>query len=325
MNLHSRKVVLRTGIEISELGLGTAPLAGLFTSVSETQSQSVIRAALAAGIRYFDCAPHYGKGIAEQRLGLGLKGIPRSKFVISTKVGRLLVPGDGSNDVDFADADSHLIRVFDFSAKGVELSLKESMERLGLDQIEMVLIHDPDDYGDQALTEAFPALEKMRRAGLIKAIGVGMNQSALPTRFVRETEIDFVMIAGRYTLLDQSSILDLLPAALERGVDVIAAGVFNSGILANPVPGAFFHYAPASPEVRAYALKLEELLEEFGVTLEQAASQFPMQHPAIKAVVVGCRTETEVKVNINAFDAAIPQSAWNSLAKFIDGSGGLHG
>lgn len=325
MNLHSRKVVLRTGVEISELGLGTAPLAGLFTSVSETQSQSVIQAAVAAGIRYFDCAPHYGKGIAERRLGLGLKGIPRNKFVISTKVGRLLVPGDGSDDADFADADSHLIRVFDFSARGVERSLKESMERLGLDQIEMVLIHDPDDHGDQAITEAFPALEKMRRAELIKAIGVGMNQSALPTRFVRETEIDFVMIAGRYTLLDQSSALDLLPAALERGVDVIAAGVFNSGILANPVPGAFFHYAPASPEVLAYALKLEELLEEFGVTLEQAAIQFPMQHPAIKAVVIGCRTETEVKVNINAFDTAIPQPAWDSLAKFIVSSGGLHG
>lgn len=325
MNLHSRKVVLRTGVEISELGLGTAPLGGLFTAVSDDQSGSVIEKALDVGIRYFDTAPHYGKGTAERRLGVGLIGVPRNKFVISTKVGRLLVAGDGSIDADFADADSHLIRVFDFSAQGVERSLKESLERMALDQIEMVLIHDPDDHAEQAIEEAFPALEKMRDAGLIKAIGVGMNQSALPTRFVRETDIDFVLIAGRYTLLDQSAALDLLPTALKRGVDIIAAGVFNSGILANPVPGSFFNYAPASPKVLAHVLKLEELLAEFDITLEQAAIQFPMQHPAVKAVVVGCRTEAEVKVNINAFDVAIPQSAWSSLAKFIQDEGGFSG
>jgi D-threo-aldose 1-dehydrogenase len=324
MNLHSGRVTLRGGIEISQLGLGTAPLGGMFTSVTEDESRGVIEAALDAGIKYFDTAPHYGKGTAERRLGVALHGISREKFVISTKVGRLLVPGDGSADADFADASAELMRTFDFSASGIERSLEGSLERLGIDQVEMLLIHDPDDHADQAISEAFPALIKMRNAGIIKAIGVGMNQSAIPTRFVNETDIDFVLIAGRYTLLDQSAGVDLLPAALRRGVDVIAAGVFNSGILANPVPGAFFHYAPASVQVISYAQRLKQLLDKFDVTLEQAAIQFPMTHPAVKAVVVGCRSRDEVRASIGAFDATIPPKVWEAVSDFIESTGGLH-
>jgi len=322
---HSRKVDIGRGCYITQLGLGTAPLGGLFTSVSESQGAALVRTALASGIHYFDTAPHYGKGTAERRLGSALTGLPRSSFVISTKVGRLLVPSDGSVDPDFADADTSTMRVFDFSANGVVQSLEESLERLGLDSVEMVLIHDPDEYPDIAIAEGFPALAKLRDQGIIKTIGVGMNQSAIPTRFVKETDIDFVLIAGRYTLLDQSAAEDLLPAALERGVSIIAAGVFNSGVLANPVPGSHFNYAPASPEVIAQAQALESLFEEFGVTLEQAAIQFPIQHPAVKAVLVGCRTELEVKTNIAAFDTNIPQTAWSALSKFISKNGGFNG
>ena len=322
---HSRKVDIGRGCMVTQLGLGTAPLGGLFTSVTESQGDALVRTALASGIHYFDTAPHYGKGTSERRLGAALSGLPRSSFVISTKVGRLLVPSDGSVDPDFADADTSTMRVFDFSAQGVVQSLEESLVRLGLDSVEMVLIHDPDDFADQAISEAFPALAKLREQGIIKAIGVGMNQSAIPTRFVQETDIDFVLIAGRYTLLDQSATMDLLPAALARGVSIIAAGVFNSGVLANPVPGSHFNYAPASPAIIAKAQAMEILFEEFGVTLEQAAVQFPLQHPAVKSVLVGCRTELEVKANIAAFDTDIPQSAWNALDKFLTTNGGANG
>lgn len=322
---HSRTVEIGRGCQITQLGLGTAPLGGLFTSVSDAQGAALIRTALATDIHYFDTAPHYGKGIAERRLGAALSGLPRSSFVISTKVGRLLVPSEASVDPDFADADTSSTRVFDFSAQGVVQSLEESLVRLGLDSVEMVLIHDPDDHADQAIGEAFPALAQLRDQGIIKAIGVGMNQSAIPTRFVKETDIDFVLIAGRYTLLDQSAALDLLPAALERGVSIIAAGVFNSGVLASPVPGAHYNYELASAEIIARAQALETLFEEFGVTLEQAAVQFPLQHPAIKSVLVGCRTEQEVKANIAAFDSTIPQSAWSALSKFLSKAGGVNG
>ncbi len=322
---HSRKVDIGRGCLITQLGLGTAPLGGLFTSVSESQGDALVRTALASGIHYFDTAPHYGKGTAERRLGAALAGLPRSSFVISTKVGRLLVPSDGTVDPDFADADSTTMRVFDFSAQGVVQSLEESLARLGLESVEMVLIHDPDDHADQAIKVGYPALAKLRDQGIIKAIGVGMNQSAIPTRFVKETDIDFVLIAGRYTLLDQSAAEDLLPAAIDRGVSIIAAGVFNSGVLANPVPGSHFNYAPATSEIIAQAQALEALFEEFGVTLEQAAVQFPLQHPAVKAVLVGCRTEQEVKANIAAFDTEIPQSAWSALHKFIATNGGVNG
>ncbi len=322
---HSQSVSLHNGVSISKLGLGTAPLGGLYTSVSEDASKDVVQTALKSGITYFDTAPHYGKGTAERRLGAALSSVPRDAFVISTKVGRLLVPADGSSDSDFADADDTTIRVFDFSSDGVTRSLEESLDRLGIDHVEMVLIHDPDDHADQAIHEAFPALARLREAGKIKAIGVGMNQSAIPTRFVRETSIDFVLIAGRYTLLDQSAAEDLLPAALEHGVDVIAAGVFNSGILANPVSGSHFNYAPASASAIDYAQKLQDVLRPFGVTLEEAAIQFPLQHRAIKAVLVGCRSDVEVRANIAAFDKEIPASAWDAVKDFAHSSGGFRG
>ena len=165
------------------------------------------------------------------------------------------------------------------------------------------------------MKEAYPALERMRSQGLIKAIGVGMNQSAIPTRFVNETDIDLVLIAGRYTLLDQSAALDLLPAALERGVDVIAAGVLNSGILANPVPGATYDYAPASPTILTKALRIKSILNNHGVSLASAALQFPLRHPSVKAVLVGCRSAQEVIDNTQAFDESVPESIWQELAQ----------
>lgn len=312
---HAAQLKLNTGTSISRLGLGAAALGGLYSTVSETDAESVVRTALDCGITYIDTAPHYGKGTSERRLGRYLQGVPRSNYVLSTKVGRLLVPTTDGHDEYFADADESVERVFDFSASGIERSLEESLLRLNQDFVEIAFIHDPDDYADQAINEAYPALERLRARGLIKSIGVGMNQTAIPTRFINETDIDVVLIAGRYSLLDQSAELDLLPAASRKNVSVIVGGVFNSGILANPVPGSMYEYAPASEKVLERTRAINEVLLEFNVDIAQAALQFPFQHPAVKSVLVGCRSASEVRANVGHFNNPVPDEAWEVLAQ----------
>jgi D-threo-aldose 1-dehydrogenase len=315
---HDDVVRLRTGLEISRFGLGTATLGGLYTSISDEDANSTVSTALNCGVTYIDTAPHYGKGSSERRLAKALAG--KTGFHLSTKIGRILIPAINSVDPDFADTDTSVVRSFDYSASGVERSIKESLERLEMDHVDIVYIHDPDDeiYIEQSIKEAYPALEKMRDQGLIKAIGVGMNQSAVPTRFVNETDIDMVLIAGRFTLLDQSAERDLLPAALKRGVDVIAAGVLNSGILANPVAGARYDYAPASQEILERAQKIKSILDKSGVSIMSAALQFPLRHPSVKAVLVGCRNSQEVLDNTAAFDVEIPEDVWQDLAQLSE-------
>lgn len=310
---HDDAVTLRGGVKVSRLSLGTAAFGGLFSSVSDEECTATIHASLDAGINFIDTAPHYGKGTSERRTGIALKQRERSTFVISTKVGRLLVTS--KNDIDnlFLDADNTVERKFDFSATGVRSSLEASLERLGLDSVDVLFIHDPDADPDAAIFEAYPQLERMRSEGIIKAIGIGMNQCEIPTRFIKETDIDLVLIAGRYSLLDQSAATELLPLALERNVDVIAAGVFNSGILANPVKGATFDYLPASDELLARAVRIREVLTGHRVSLTAAAMQFPFQHPAVKSVLVGCRNLAEVKGNISEFNKTIPNKVWQDL------------
>lgn len=315
---HRQRVEIAPGVSISKMGIGTAPFGGLYTSMSESDAADVVRTAMDNGINYFDTAPHYGKGTSERRLGSLLKNYPRSSYIFSTKIGRILVPTANDADPDFADAEKGVERVFDFSAQGVERSIKDSLERMGADSIDIVFIHDPDDHADWAITEAYPALEKMRDQGVIKAIGVGMNQSAIPTRFVNETGIDLVLIAGRYTLLDQSADKDLLPAALKKGVSIIAAGVYNSGILANPVAGATYDYAPASPAIIERAQNIAAILKEQGVSLSRAALQYPLRHKAVKALLVGCRSAEEVQANYTALDEAVPASAWAALDEYLE-------
>ena len=279
---HNDKVRLRTGVEVSRLSLGTAALGGLYTSVSDADCTDTVLAAIDNGINFIDTAPHYGKGTSEVRIGKALAGRDRSTFVISTKIGRLLVPSTTDIDDFFMDADNTVERKFDFSAGGVRQSLEGSLERLGLDSVEILFIHDPDANADEAILEAYPELDRMRSEGIIKAIGVGMNQCETPTRIIKETDIDMVLIAGRYSLLDQKAMRELLPTAQARNVDIIAAGVFNSGILANPVKGATYDYAPASDELLAKAVRIREVLEGHQVSLTSAALQFPLRHPAVK-------------------------------------------
>jgi D-threo-aldose 1-dehydrogenase len=315
---HDSLMTVRGGVQISKFGLGTATFGGLFNSMSDEDSKAVVQTALDLGVRYFDTAPHYGKGASERRAGKLLSGYSRNSFVLSTKVGRLLVPQPkGDIDPDFADADTSVERLFDFSAAGIERSFKESLDRLGLDSVEIVFIHDPDDHADEAIHVGYPALERLRSQGLIKSIGVGMNQVAVPLRFVQETDIDVVLIAGRYTLLDQSAGVELLPAAQKKGVSVIAAGALNSGVLANPVAGAHYDYAPASPQIIQRAQTLKSLFERYGSTLSQSAFQFPIRNPAVTGILVGCRSEKEVRENVASFNQTVPDAAWEEFDTFI--------
>jgi D-threo-aldose 1-dehydrogenase len=314
---HSDKVTLRTGVEISRLSLGTAAIGGLYTSVSVEDCTETILTAVDNGINFIDTAPHYGKGTSERRIGRALAGRDRSTFVISTKIGRLLVPSTTDIDDFFMDADNTVERKFDFSASGVRQSLEGSLERLGMDSVEVLFIHDPDENADAAIIEAYPELDRMRSEGIIKAIGVGMNQCETPTRVIKETDIDMVLIAGRYSLLDQRALNELLPTALERNVDIIAAGVFNSGILANPVKGATYDYVPASDELLAKAVRIREVLDGHQVSLTSAALQFPLRHPAVKSVLVGCRSAAEVKTNIEAFNTPIENKVWDDLVSVL--------
>lgn len=302
----------RSGLKITRLGLGTAPIGGMYTSVAEEDATRLVRAACDAGIRFFDVAPFYGHGVAERRLGQGLREAGASEVVVSTKVGRLLVKGAAVVPGIYADAAPEQ-PVFDYSADGVRASLESSLERLGLDHVDAVLIHDPDFHEEQALRSAYPALEQLRAEGVVKVIGLGMNQTRIPTRFVRETDIDVVLIAGRFTLLDQQAQDDLLPAAAERGVAILAAGVFNSGILADPRPGTTYNYEPAPAELIGRAVAIRTLLKEFDVPLTAAALQFPLRHPAVAVVLTGARHRDELVSNIDDFDRDIPEECWSAL------------
>jgi aryl-alcohol dehydrogenase-like predicted oxidoreductase len=303
----------RSDVTVSRLGLGTAPLAGLFSAVAEEQAAAALETAWAAGIRYFDTAPHYGAGLAERRLGAFLASRPRAECTVSTKVGRLLVPGEAAPGDEGFHGERGVVRVRDYSADGVYRSLAESLERSGLDSFDVVLIHDPDDHWEDAVTGAYPALERLRAEGAVRAIGAGMNQTAMLTRFVAETDVDCVLVAGRYSLLDRSAADDLLPMCEKRQVGVLVGGVFNSGILADPTAHATYDYAPAPDGVRLRVLALAERCAAHGVPLAAAALRFPLRHPAVTGVVVGARNAREVADNTAHAATGIPEALWAEL------------
>ena len=310
----------RSGVRVTRIGLGTAPLAGLFAPVTEEQAARTLEAAWDAGIRYFDTAPHYGTGLAERRLGSFLAGRPRGQVTVSTKVGRLLIPGHPADGEDGFYGTTGLVRVRDYSADGVYQSLAESLDRAGLDAFDIVLIHDPDEYWHDAVTGAYPALARLRAEGAVRAIGAGMNQAAMLARFVAETDLDCVLVAGRYSLLDRAAASELLPACARRGVGVLVGDVFNSGILADPRPGATFNYEPPIPAMVARALALAALCAGHGVPLAAAALQFPLRHPAVTSVVVGARSPEEVAQNAAHAATPIPDRLWEQLADFSGGT-----
>jgi D-threo-aldose 1-dehydrogenase len=300
------------------LGFGAATIGNLYRAVSDETARGAVDAAWDAGVRYFDTAPHYGLGLSERRLGAALAGRPRSEFLISTKVGRWLEPttGGGSDlPIGWYDIPATHRRVWDFSADGVKRSLDASLERLGLDRVDIVYLHDPDDHWAEAVEQAYPALDALRAAGVVDRIGVGMNQWQMPAAFVRETGIDLVMLAGRYTLLEQPALAELLPLCVERGVSVVAAAVFNTGLLSRPEVGddARYDFAQAPREKIVKARGLAEVCGRHGVVLPQAAIQFPLAHPAVSAVVIGARNAEQMTKSATWMNALAPAALWDDL------------
>ncbi|WP_133764601.1 aldo/keto reductase [Amnibacterium kyonggiense] len=308
----------RTGLAVPELGFGTAQFGNLFRETSDEDSAAAVESAWESGIRYFDTAPHYGLGLSERRLGAALAGLPRDEYVLSTKVGKLLV--EDANGVSRMDDEGFVVettlrRRWDYSRDGVLRSLEGSLERLGVDRVDIVYLHDPDDHWAEASTTGFAALAELRDQGVVGAIGAGMNQSAMLARFVRETDVDLVMCAGRYTLLEQGAEDDLLPAALERGVGVVAAGVYNSGLLSRPRPpaDAQYDYADAPAEMLDRANRIADVCEAHGLTLPEVATVFARRHPAVVSTVLGLRTPEQVAGAIDRFAVEVPDALWRDL------------
>ncbi|MCU1556272.1 MAG: aldo/keto reductase [Microbacteriaceae bacterium] len=314
-----RKRRLPNGLQLTELGLGAAQLGNLYRETTDDEAAGAVAAAWDAGIRYFDTAPHYGLGLSERRLGRLLSGYPREDFVLSTKVGRLLVPNPGAtglDDLGFAVPATRR-RQWDFSRDGVRRSIDESLERLGLDRIDIVYLHDPDDHWEQASREAAPALAQLRDEGVIRAFGAGMNQVGMLARFIEECDVDLVMIAGRHTLLEPGGFDRLLPLAEERGVGIVAAGVYNSGLLGSPRPpkDATYDYEPAPPELVRRANRLADICEAHGVSLPEAAIQFPLLEPVVTSVVLGARNRMQVESNVARYEATLPSDLWEDLQR----------
>jgi len=294
------------------LVFGGAPIGGLYAPVSDESAAATLQGAWDAGIRAFDTAPHYGVGLSEQRIGDFLAGRPRAEFVVSTKVGRRLMPAVGP--VDGADGfygTPELRRVRDYSADGALRSLEDSLRRLRLDRVDIALIHDPDEHMAEALDRAYPALARLRSEGVVGAIGVGVNSASLAEWFVTRCDLDCVLVAGRYTLLDDSAARSLFPLCLTRGVAVLAGGVFNSGILAG---GDRYDYALAPPGLLAQARRIAEVCARYDVPVAAAALRYVLRHPAVTAAVVGARTPDEIRADAGYLSLVIPDALWADLA-----------
>jgi D-threo-aldose 1-dehydrogenase len=313
----------RSGVCVTALGFGAASIGNLYREVGDEQAAHAVKAAWQAGMRYFDTAPHYGLGLSERRLGLGLADYPRDEYVISTKVGRILVDnprGDGSDlDNGFA-VPATLKRVWDFSADGVRRSLEDSLRRLAHDRVDIALLHDPDESPQplDALKFAYPALDELRREGAVGAIGVGSKDPAMLARFATETDVDVLMIAGRYTLLEQPALDDVLPACEQRGISVINVGVFNSGLLAAAWPDASrpYEYGAAPAEMVKRAQEIAVRCNKHGVNLPQAALAFAGAHPAVASVVVGAGKPEHIQRSAEWFAApAPPAQLWTDLVE----------
>jgi D-threo-aldose 1-dehydrogenase len=295
-----------TNVRVSRLSLGGTPFGDMYATVPDEQAVATVKAAFEAGVRYFDTAPLYGVGRAERRLGLGLRDLPRDELVVSTKVGRILQDDDGT-----------IPPTFEYAPEAIERSLAGSYERLGLDRVDIVHVHDPDHHMDEVIEVTLPALRKLQAEGVIGAVSAGMNHSAPLARFVSAGLVDSVLVAGRWTLLDQSALDDLLPAAVEQGVSVIAAGVFNTGVLADPDASeqfANFFYRPAPPDIRERVRRIRDVCADHGVSLGAAVLQFPLTHPAVATVCVGCRSPQEATANAADLQVEIPSQLWADLA-----------
>jgi len=310
-----------TAPAIADLGFGGASLGNLYHQVADDDAQATLEAAWQGGIRRYDTAPHYGLGLSERRLGEFLRGKPRDQFNISTKVGRLLRPNadpaPGSDLDNGFDVVADQVRVFDPSEAGIRATLEGSLERLGLDRVDTLYLHDPDVYDlDRGLAEGLPALAKLRAEGLVGRIGIGTNTVAAALAAVRAGDLDVVMIAGRLTLLEQPALAELLPLCVERGVGVVAVGVFNSGLLStsSPAAGGRYDYGTVPADLLARAVALADECRAAGIELPVAALQYPLRHPGVESVVVGAGRPAHIVENLERWATDIPESFWEQLA-----------
>lgn len=316
MNVCDKSEIGQSGLMVSRLGLGGAPLAGLFQGVSPEQASDTIVRYLDRGLSFFDTAPLYGSGLSETRLGGVLSRRDRDSFVLASKVGRLLVPDPDRPNELWSEDLPPLRATYEYSYDGIMQSMEESLERLGLDRIDILHIHDPDDHYEEAMSGAHKALVKLRSEGVIKAFGAGMNQWEMLARFAREGDFDCFLLAGRYTLIDHSGLAELLPLCEERRISIIVGGPYNSGILAvGAVEGATFNYQPAPPEIMERVSKIEVVCARHGVPLKAAALQFPLAHPAVAAIIPGGRSPHEVDENCQMVSHEIPSIFWDDLRK----------
>nr|WP_245346750.1 aldo/keto reductase [Arthrobacter stackebrandtii] len=304
---------------MGRLGFGAAGIGNLYKAMSDDVAAATLEAGWDAGLRYFDTAPHYGLGLSERRVGAFLSTKPRDEFVISTKVGRVLDPVDnpsGARDTQGFDVPADTVRRWDPSEAGIRRSIEDSLERTGLDRIDIAFLHDPDVYDLEAgINQALPALEKLRAEGLVSAIGVGANSSDALRDCVQAADLDIIMLAGRYSLLEQPAATDLMPLCLERGVGIVNVGVYNSGLLARPVvpDDANYNYAPAPADILARAKALAACCDEFGVELPAAALQFAAAHPSVSSVVVGASKPGQIVETAQRMTADIPTEMWTAM------------
>lgn len=314
----------RSGLEVTTLGFGGAPLGDLYAQIDEPTAIATVETALASGINLVDTSPLYGHGLSEHRIGAALRRSGRKDVVISTKVGRVAEPfagrGDGSG---YRGGLPHGLR-FDYSYDGAMRSLEQSALRLGVDHIDVVLIHDVDVWTHgkdaiekrfaQAMDGAYRALDTLRSAGAVKAIGVGVNEAEMCERFARAGNFDTMLLAGRYSLLEQPGLASFMPLAQRKGIDLMLGGVFNSGILATgPIPGAKYNYQPAPPAILARVAAIEAVCARHGVPLRRAALQFPLGHPAVASLVMGAVKPEEVADQVAELAAPVPAALWTEL------------
>ncbi len=330
MSALARRRLGRSNLQVTEIGFGSAPLGDLYARLDDATAIATVSAALERGITLIDTSPHYGNGLAEHRCGTALRRVARESFVLSTKVGRWMNPRGaksagkgGTTSSGFAGGFPHAA-TFDYSYDGAMRSFEQSMLRLGVDAIDIVLIHDVDvwthgrDHIEQRFREAmegaYRALARLRSEGVVKAIGVGLNEADMCARFARAGDFDTMLLAGRYSLLEQPALAEFLPLALEKKIGVMLGGVFNSGILATgPVAGARYNYRIAPADVIARVERIEKVCRAHGVALADAALRFPLGHPAVSAIVLGAVAPEEVRRNLASVAVEIPRALWRDL------------
>ena len=313
-----------TNIQVTELSFGGAPLGAVGDRLTDADVQAIVQRAWQGGLRYFDTAPLYGHGLSEKRLGAVLRELPRDEFVLSTKVGRLLVPeAQGKRFPGMRDAEPLAIR-YDYSRDAVRRSLASSLERLGLDRVDILLCHDIDVWThgdaqpgifDAARNGTLPALRELREEGVVRAIGLGVNEWQVCSRVLDEMDVDCFLLAGRFTLLEQEPLAEFLPQCVQRQVSVIIGGPYNSGILATDDPRrATYDYKPAPEHLLRKAAAIRHLCQDHGVDPRAAALQYPLRHPAVATVIPGVWAVREVEENLALFAADIPTALWKDLA-----------